>query len=56
MIDKNLLRRAGRPHVHKAVVTRTVRQHSGIPYEFEQRVCSNCRRVLDERQLRRTAA
>jgi len=56
MADKNLLRRAGRPHVHNAVVTHTVRQHAGIPYEIEQRICSGCRRLLDERQLRRATA
>ncbi|MBA2461264.1 MAG: hypothetical protein H0V45_05795 [Actinobacteria bacterium] len=55
MADKNLLRRARRAHEHKAIVTHTVRQHAGIPYEVEQRVCSDCRRILDERQLRRAA-
>ena len=55
MADTNL-RRAGRVHVHQPVVTHSVRQQAGIPYEIEQRVCSHCRRLLDERQLRRAAA
>jgi NMD protein affecting ribosome stability and mRNA decay len=39
------------------VVTRhALRQRSGIPYEIERQVCSSCRRVLDERPLRRAAA
>jgi hypothetical protein len=53
--------RARRPHEpslheHKAVVTHALRQLAGIPYEVEQHVCSDCRRVLDERTLRRAAA
>jgi NMD protein affecting ribosome stability and mRNA decay len=55
MADTNL-RRAERFHVHKPVVTHAVRQQAGIPYEIEQRVCSRCRRLLDERQLRRAGA
>jgi len=56
MAEKDPLRRTRRLHVHKAVVTRSVRQRAGVPYEVEQRVCSGCRSILDERQLRRTAA
>jgi hypothetical protein len=48
--------RARRPHEHRAVVTHTLRQRAGVPYEVEQHVCSDCRRVLDERTLRRAAA
>jgi NMD protein affecting ribosome stability and mRNA decay len=44
------------PHKHKAVTTHTLRQHAGIPYEVEQRVCTDCHRVLDERTVRRAAA
>jgi len=33
-----------------------LRQRAGIPYEIERKVCSSCRRVLDERPLRRTSA
>jgi hypothetical protein len=43
-------------HRHKAVVAHALRQHAGIPYEVEQKVCSGCHRVLDERTLRRAAA
>jgi NMD protein affecting ribosome stability and mRNA decay len=56
MAEKKHTRRSVRLHRHRAVVTHAVRQHAGIPYEIEQRVCSECRRVLDERPLRRTAA
>ncbi|HXY85664.1 MAG TPA: hypothetical protein VEH52_09280 [Gaiellaceae bacterium] len=45
-----------RIHKHIAVTTRAIRQRSGIPYEVEQRVCSNCGRLLDEKPLRRAAA
>jgi NMD protein affecting ribosome stability and mRNA decay len=43
-------------HEHKAVIAHALRQHAGIPYEVEQRVCSDCSRVLDERTVRRAAA
>ena len=43
-------------HEHRAVVAHALRQHAGIPYEVEQKVCSDCRAVLDERPLRRAAA
>jgi NMD protein affecting ribosome stability and mRNA decay len=43
-------------HRHKAVLTHALRQQAGIPYEVEQKVCADCRRVLDERTLRRAAA
>jgi hypothetical protein len=44
------------PHRHKAVTTHLLRQHDGIPYEVERVLCSECRRVLEEKQLRRAAA
>lgn len=44
------------PHRHRAVVAHALRQQSGIPYEVEQKVCCDCRRVLDERTVRRAAA
>ena len=47
---------ASRLHEHKAVIAHALRQHAGIPYEVEQRVCSDCNRVLDERTVRRAAA
>ena len=43
-------------HEHKAVIGHALRQHAGVPYEVEQKVCSDCRAVLDERPLRRAAA
>jgi hypothetical protein len=49
-------RTARRLHEHKAVIAHALRQHAGIPYEIEQRVCSDCHRVLDERTVRRAAA
>ena len=55
-MTKNLDKRARLLHQHKAVVAHALRQHSGIPYEVEQRVCSDCQRVLDERTVRRAAA
>ena len=49
-------RRARQLHEHKAVIAHALRQHAGIPYEVEQRVCADCHRVLDERTVRRAAA
>jgi hypothetical protein len=43
-------------HKHTAVTQHAIRQRSGVPYEFERRVCSSCRQVLDEKPLRRAAA
>jgi hypothetical protein len=43
-------------HTHRAVVAHSLRQQSGVPYEVEQKVCSDCRTVLDERTLRRAVA
>ena len=31
-------------------------QRDGVPYEVEQTVCTICRRVLSERELKRAAA
>jgi len=45
-----------RRHRHRVVTLHAVEQRSGIPYEVERRVCSACRRVLDERPLRRATA
>jgi NMD protein affecting ribosome stability and mRNA decay len=44
------------PHKHVQVVRHELRQRGGIPYEVEQKVCSSCGRVLDERPLKRAAA
>jgi hypothetical protein len=51
----NMFRRP-RSHRHHEVTTHVIRQRAGVPYEVEQRVCSECRTVLAERQLRRAAA
>jgi hypothetical protein len=48
--------RRPRSHRHHEVTTHVIRQRAGVPYEVEQRVCSECRTVLAERQLRRAAA
>lgn len=44
------------PHRHRAVKLHVLAQRHGIPYQLEQRVCSDCARVLDERPLKRAAA
>ena len=56
MATSDTSKRAGRLHEHKAVIAHALRQHAGIPYEVEQKVCSDCRTVLDERTVRRAAA
>jgi hypothetical protein len=43
-------------HRHSGVQTYVLLQRLGIPYEVERTVCSECRRVLDERPLKRAAA
>jgi hypothetical protein len=53
---KGTTARSTRDHRHTVVVIHALRQRSGVPYEVERTVCSDCRRVLDERQLRRAAA
>jgi RNase P subunit RPR2 len=47
---------ARRLHRHTTVVTHALRQQAGIPYEIERHVCSDCRRILTERTVRRAAA
>jgi hypothetical protein len=46
----------GLSHEHTAVTTHLLRRRAGVPYEVERKVCTACRRVLDERPLRRAAA
>ena len=48
--------RLRRVHTHTLVVVHALHQQAGIPYEVERTVCSSCRRVVDERPLRRAAA
>jgi hypothetical protein len=56
MNPSKISKRSGRLHEHRAVTAHTLRQHAGIPYEVEQKVCTDCRTVLDERTVRRAAA
>jgi hypothetical protein len=45
------------PHKHERTsTTLAIRQRSGIPFEVERKVCADCKRVLDEKPLRRAAA
>jgi hypothetical protein len=53
---KELAIRPKTQHKHDVVATHALRQREGVPYEVERRVCSECRKVLDERPLRRAAA
>jgi hypothetical protein len=43
-------------HHHTTVTVHAIRQRSGVPYEVERKVCSDCRRLLDEKPLKRAAA
>jgi hypothetical protein len=56
MATSHIGKRTRQLHEHKAVIAHALRQHAGIPYEIEQRVCSDCRTVLGERTVRRAAA
>ena len=56
MSDMNNPPSAERPHEHRAVTTYLLRRRSGVPYEVERTVCEACRRILEERPLRRAAA
>jgi NMD protein affecting ribosome stability and mRNA decay len=47
---------ATKSHRHTEVTTHVLRQRAGVPYEIERKVCSSCRRVLNEKPLRRTTA
>jgi len=44
------------PHEHVATNLHVLRQRAGVPYEVEQKVCADCRRVLGETPVRRAAA
>jgi hypothetical protein len=43
-------------HHHRPVVLHLLAQRLGIPYEVERTTCSDCRKVLDERTVRRAQA
>ena len=49
-------RQRGKVHEHTAVTKHVLGQRSGVPYEVERTVCTQCLRVLDERPVRRAAA
>jgi hypothetical protein len=41
---------------HTLVTKYVLRQRDGVPYEIERIVCAECKRVLEERPLRRAVA
>ena len=43
-------------HTHDAKVVHVLLQRAGVPYEMEQQVCTSCRRILDEKPVKRAAA
>ena len=43
-------------HTHNAQVVHVLLQRAGVPYEMEQQVCTSCRRILDEKPVKRAAA
>jgi hypothetical protein len=43
-------------HKHDAVTVHAIHQRAGVPYHVERKVCSSCRRLLDEKTLKRAAA
>lgn len=43
-------------HEHVAERVHVLLQRAGVPYEIEQQVCSDCRRILEEKPVRRAAA
>lgn len=43
-------------HKHTAEIIRAIRQRNGVPFEVERKVCRECRRVLDEKPLKRVPA
>jgi len=45
-----------RLHKHTAVTVRAIRQRNGVPFEVERQVCKDCRRLLDEKPVKRAAA
>ena len=45
-----------RIHKHTAVTVHAIRQRNGVPFEVERQVCKDCRRLLDEKPVRRAAA
>jgi len=50
------MRHPKRDHEHVKTSVHVVLQRAGVPYEVEQQVCADCRRILDEKPVRRTTA
>ena len=45
-----------RRHKHTAITVHAIRQRAGVPYHVERKVCSNCKRLLEEKTIKRAAA
>jgi hypothetical protein len=45
-----------RRHKHTAITVHALRQRAGVPYHVERKVCSNCKRLLEEKTIKRAAA
>jgi NMD protein affecting ribosome stability and mRNA decay len=43
-------------HKHTAVTVHAIRQRGGVPYHVERKVCADCRRLLEEKTIKRAAA
>jgi hypothetical protein len=43
-------------HKHTKITTLALAQRRGVPYEVQRTVCSTCRRLFDEKPVRRAAA
>ena len=43
-------------HKHNAVTVHAIRQRAGVPYQVERKVSSSCRRLLDEKTIKRAVA
>ena len=43
-------------HEHTVVTIHRLEQRGGVPYEVERTTCSECRRVLRDRPVRRAVA
>jgi hypothetical protein len=56
MTMKPIPQRPATRHRHRSVTLHVLAQRQGIPYELEQKVCSSCSRILEERPLKRAAA
>ncbi len=50
------MRQSPKMHEHVAKRVHVLLQRAGVPYEIEQQVCADCRRVLEEKPVKRAAA